>query len=121
MFFTDYSMWPGARGQALEERRFESVWAPEHSHIPTSRTTPFPQRGELPKKYHAVTDPSPRPAAAESVPVTVWGVTEDLDRLWRYRDLGVARVVISLPSSGADEVLPILDRWAELMERMNRS
>ena len=39
MFFTDYSMAPGALAQALEARGFESVWAPEHSHIPTSRTT----------------------------------------------------------------------------------
>jgi alkanesulfonate monooxygenase SsuD/methylene tetrahydromethanopterin reductase-like flavin-dependent oxidoreductase (luciferase family) len=43
MFFTDHSMRPGELGRALEERGFESVWAPEHSHIPTSRTSPFPQ------------------------------------------------------------------------------
>ncbi len=42
MFFTDYSMTPGDLGQALEARGFESVWAPEHSHIPLSRKTPFP-------------------------------------------------------------------------------
>ena len=41
MFFTDYSMAPGELGKALEERGFESVWAPEHSHIPLSRKTPF--------------------------------------------------------------------------------
>jgi len=45
MFFTDYSMKPGPLGQALEARGFESVWAPEHSHIPVSRATAFPQRG----------------------------------------------------------------------------
>ena len=44
MFFTDYSMAPGELGKALEERGFESVWAPEHSHIPLSRKTPFPRR-----------------------------------------------------------------------------
>ena len=27
----------------------------------------------------------------------------------------VARVVVSLPSAGGDEILPILDRWAELI------
>ena len=52
MFFTDYSMTPDGLAEALEARGFESVWAPEHSHIPTSRTTPFPQGGELPKKYY---------------------------------------------------------------------
>ena len=44
MFFTDYSMAPGELGSALEQRGFESVWAPEHSHIPLSRKTPFPAR-----------------------------------------------------------------------------
>ena len=37
MFFTDYSMTAAELGQALEARGFESVWAPEHSHIPSSR------------------------------------------------------------------------------------
>ena len=57
MFFTDYSMAPGELARALEARGFESVWAPEHSHIPTSRKTPFPQGGELPKKYSEAMDP----------------------------------------------------------------
>ncbi len=57
MFFTDYSMSPAELGRALEARGFESVWAPEHSHIPSSRATPFPQGGELPKKYYDAMDP----------------------------------------------------------------
>jgi probable F420-dependent oxidoreductase len=57
MFFTDYSMAPGELGNALEERGFESVWAPEHSHIPLSRKTPFPAGGDLPKKYYDAMDP----------------------------------------------------------------
>ena len=50
-----------------------------------------------------------------SLPVTLFRVGEDLDRLHRYRDLGVARVVISLPAAKRDAILPILDRWAPLM------
>jgi probable F420-dependent oxidoreductase len=57
MFFTDYSMAPGELGTALEERNFESVWAPEHSHIPLARKTPFPAGGDLPKKYYDAMDP----------------------------------------------------------------
>lgn len=57
MFFTDYSMAPGELGQALESRGFESVWAPEHSHIPVSRKTAFPGGGDLPKKYYDCMDP----------------------------------------------------------------
>jgi probable F420-dependent oxidoreductase len=278
MFFTDYSMAPGELGRALDARGIESVWAPEHSHIPTSRKTPFPQGGELPKKYYDVMDPFvaltataavtktlkigtgvclvaqrdpiqtaklvasldqvsggrflfgvgggwnaeemadhdtafgtrfelmreriaamkeiwtkpepeyhgelvdfppmrtwPKPVqkphppvivggafpyaarralaygdgwiphanrpqyadvseflprfqqmAAEagrdpaSVPVTIFGAVESLDRLLRYRDLGVARAVVSLPSAQADEILPILDRWAELIHHIQR-
>src|SRR5271170_6027851 len=57
MFFTSYAMGPAELGRELEARGFESVWAPEHSHIPSSRTTPFPQGGELPKKYYDAMDP----------------------------------------------------------------
>jgi probable F420-dependent oxidoreductase len=272
MFFTDYSMAPAELGLALEERGFESVWAPEHSHIPLSRKSPFPSGGELPKQYYDAMDPfvtlsaaaavtkklklgtgvclviqrdtiqtakavasldqvsggrflfgigggwnqdemedhgtvyatrfkkmreqieamreiwtkskpeyhgetvnfppmmtwpkpvqNPMPVivggafphgarralrygngwiphsrrphygdvtdflpqfrqmAAEAgrdpaeVPVTVWGVPEDADRLRRYRDQSVARVVVSLPSEPAAKTLPRLDRWAELI------
>src|SRR5215468_9600177 len=57
MFFTDYSMSAMELARALEERGFESVWAPEHSHIPLSRKTPFPGGGELPKPYYDAMDP----------------------------------------------------------------
>ena len=46
MFFTDYSMSAADLARALEERGFESVWAPEHSHIPTSRLSPWGGGGE---------------------------------------------------------------------------
>jgi probable F420-dependent oxidoreductase len=276
MFFTDYSMPPGELARALEARGFESVWAPEHSHIPTSRETPFPSGGELPKQYYDVMDPfvtlgaaasvtktiklgtgvclvvqrdpiqtaksvasldqvsggrflfgvgggwnaeemadhgtdfryrfklmrerieamkaiwtetkpeyhgamvdfpammtwpkplqKPHPPvivggmfphaarralrygdgwiphlrrpqyedvtdflpqfrqmAAEAgrdladVPLTVWGVPEDLDRLKRYREQGVARGVVQLAAEKADTIMPILDRWAELIRQL---
>jgi probable F420-dependent oxidoreductase len=57
IFFTDYSMGPLDLGRALEERGFESLWAPEHSHIPVSRKTPYPGGSELPKEYYHVMDP----------------------------------------------------------------
>jgi probable F420-dependent oxidoreductase len=276
MFFTDYAMAPGELGRALEERGFESVWAPEHSHIPVSRASPFPNGGELPKQYYDVMDPFvtlsvaaaatktlkvgtgvclvqqrdpiqtaklvasidqvsagrfmfgvgsgwnaeemadhgtpfrsrhkiarerieamkviwtetkaeyhgefvnfdpmmawPKPVqkphppvivggafpygarrairygdgwvphasrpeygdvsdflpqfhqmAKEAgrdpafLPVTMFRVVEELDALRRYRDIGIARVVITLPSAGAGQVLPILDRWAEKIRQV---
>jgi len=275
MFFTDYSMAPGALGQALEARGFESVWAPEHSHIPLSRKTPFPGGGDLPKRYYDAMDPFvtltaaamattklkvatgvclvnqrdpiqtakqvasidqisagrfifgvgigwnqdemedhgtvfetraklsrerieamkemwtkakpeyhgelvnlppmmvwPKPVqkphppvlvggalpqgarralrygdgwmpvtrqgqtiadivpqfrrmAAEagrdvaSVPLSTFGAPEDLDQLKRYRDLGIARVIVTLDSEKSDVILPILDRWVGLIRQIN--
>src|ERR1700721_4201775 len=57
MFFTDYSMTAAELAQALEARGFESVWAAEHSHIPTSRRSPWGGGPELPKQYYDVMDP----------------------------------------------------------------
>ncbi len=51
MFSTDYSMRPDEFARASEERGFESVWFPEHTHIPASRQSPWPIGGELPKEY----------------------------------------------------------------------
>ena len=275
MFFTDYSMGAAELARALEARGFESVWAPEHSHIPTSRRSPFQGGGDLPKQYYDVMDPfvslsaaaavttriklgtgvclitqrdtiqtaklvasldqvsggrflfgigggwnaeemedhgtvfktrfklmrerveamkeiwtrdaaeyhgelvefgpmaawpkpvqKPHPpvivggafphaarralrygdgwipnasrqqyadvtdylpqfkemaaAAGRSVPVTVWGVGEDYDRLRRYEEQGVARLVVSLPPENAAASLPALDRWADLIRRVGR-
>jgi probable F420-dependent oxidoreductase len=276
MFFTDYAMGPAELGQALEQRGFESLWVPEHSHIPVALATPFPSGGDLPKAYYDIMDPFvvltaaaaatqriklgtgvcliaqrdpiqtaklvasidqvsngrflfgvgngwnveemanhgtvfatrhklarerieamkaiwteakpeyhgafvdfapmqawPKPVqkphppiivggafpygarrairygdgwiprasrqnyadvgeflpqfrqmAIEagrdpaSLPVTIFRVEENLDRLRHYRDLGVARVVISVPAAKADEVLPLLDRWAKLIAQL---
>jgi probable F420-dependent oxidoreductase len=274
MFFTDYSMHPAELALALEERGFDSLWAPEHSHIPLTRKAPYPGGGELPKMYYDVMDPFvtltaaamatkrlkvgtgiclvvqrdpiqtaksvasldqlsggrflfgvgngwnqdeiedhgtvfatrhklarerieamraiwtqtrpeyhgefvdfgpmmtwPKPVqkphppivvggafpwgarravrygngwmphrvrkhyadvaalipqfrqlaaeagrAPEEVPITIWGVKEDRDALLADRDLGVARVVLSLAAAKRDVILPELDRWAKLIE-----
>jgi hypothetical protein len=58
MFLTDYSMTAAELAHALEEERgFESVWAPEHSHIPLFRKTPFPSGGDQPKRCYDAMDP----------------------------------------------------------------
>ena len=276
MFFTDYSMGPAELALALEQRGFESLWVPEHSHIPLARTTEFPSGGDLPKAYYDIMDPFivltaaaaatqrlkvgtgvcliaqrdpiqtaklvasidqvsngrflfgvgngwnveemadhgtvfttrhklarerleamkaiwtegkpdyhgefvdfgpmqswPKPVQMpyppiivggafpygarrairygdgwiprasrqtyadvgeflpqfrqmaieagrdpNSLPITIFRVEENLDRLRHYRDLGVARVVISIPAAKEDEVLPLLDRWTALIARL---
>lgn len=67
MFFTDYSITPAALARAMEERGFDTLWAPEHSHIPLSRKTPFPLGPELPKRYYDVMDPFVTLAVAAGV------------------------------------------------------
>jgi probable F420-dependent oxidoreductase len=276
MFFTDYAIPATEFAQALEARGFESIWAPEHSHIPTSRKSPWPGGGELPKVYYEAMDPFvsltaaavatktlkvatgvclvqqrdpiqtaklvasidqvsggrflfgvgggwnaeemadhgtefrtrfklmrerieamkevwtktkaeyhgemvdfpemmawPKPVQKphppilvggafphaarravrygdgwapiagrgpdgdldellprfhqmlseagrdpQSVPVTLFGTAENADRLARYRDKGIVRVVVMLPSGKSDTILPTLDRWAELIRRV---
>jgi probable F420-dependent oxidoreductase len=48
---------PDRLATELEGRGFESVWMPEHSHIPTSRKTPYPAGGPLPEGYWRMMDP----------------------------------------------------------------
>jgi probable F420-dependent oxidoreductase len=50
-FATHYGLQPGALARLAEERGHESLWFPEHTHIPASRDTPYPAGGELPRKY----------------------------------------------------------------------
>ena len=57
MFFTTDSMQPAALGRALEERGFESLWVPEHTHIPSSRKTAYPAGGGLIRPYYEIMDP----------------------------------------------------------------
>ena len=71
MFFTDYSMAPGELARALEDRGFDSVWSPEHSHIPTSRASAFPSGGALPKKYYDAMDPFVALTAAAAATTTL--------------------------------------------------
>lgn len=57
IFPTDYSISMRELAPAVEERGFDSLWVAEHSHIPTSRKTPYPSGGELPKMYADTFDP----------------------------------------------------------------
>ena len=56
-FSTDYSMRIDELARETEQRGFESLFVPEHTHIPVSRRTPFPGGTELPKEYSHTHDP----------------------------------------------------------------
>ncbi|HXH82241.1 MAG TPA: LLM class F420-dependent oxidoreductase [Candidatus Tectomicrobia bacterium] len=67
MFPTDYAIRPDDLARELEARGFESFWVPEHTHIPTSRRTPWPGGGELPREYRHTYDPFVALATAAAV------------------------------------------------------
>ena len=56
-FNTDYGIRADDLARALEERGYESLFVGEHTHIPTSRRSPYPGGGELPRPYYHMSDP----------------------------------------------------------------
>lgn len=72
MFATDTSMSVPDLAVEAEARGFDSVWVPEHTHIPTSRRTPPPTgEAELPEEYRRTVDPLVALAAAAARTSTV--------------------------------------------------
>ena len=57
IFPTDYTMPPDEFARRAEEMGFESVWFPEHTHIPVERKTPWSGGPELPSEYYNSYDP----------------------------------------------------------------
>src|SRR5436190_8251721 len=57
IFPTQDSPDPGTLASLVEEHGFESLFFPEHTHIPVSRRTPYPPGGELPREYSHTYDP----------------------------------------------------------------
>ncbi len=72
-FPTDLSMPLVDLARALEERGFDSLWLPEHTHIPTSRRTPWPAipGHDLPDKYRRALDPLVALAACATATTTL--------------------------------------------------
>ena len=56
MFPADFAIGAVQLAQAVEEHGFESLFFPEHTHIPVSRRSPFPSGGELPARYYHALD-----------------------------------------------------------------
>jgi probable F420-dependent oxidoreductase len=57
VFPTEEIQSPPELARMAEERDFESLFFPEHTHIPASRDTPYPAGGELPSAYSHTYDP----------------------------------------------------------------
>jgi len=57
IFATDYTIDIGELAMLAETNGFESLLIPEHTHIPTSRQSPWPGGADLPKEYYHTFDP----------------------------------------------------------------
>jgi probable F420-dependent oxidoreductase len=56
-FPVDYGIDVRELARSAEERGFESLFVPEHTHIPVSRRSPYPGGGEIPRSYLHTHDP----------------------------------------------------------------
>ena len=56
MFPTDYAIGPGELAREVEAHGFESLFFPEHTHIPASRRSPWPGGPDLPEEYSHTLD-----------------------------------------------------------------
>jgi probable F420-dependent oxidoreductase len=57
MVATDTALPMAELATAVEERGLDGLWLPDHTHMPVSRTTPYPQGGDLPERYKRIIDP----------------------------------------------------------------
>src|SRR5262245_40722796 len=66
-FSTDYAMRIDDLAREVEARGLESLFVPEHTHIPASRRSPWPGGADLPREYWHTLDPFVSLAAAAAV------------------------------------------------------
>ncbi len=71
IFPTDYSIALTELAPALEERSFDALFVPEHTHIPASRRSPWRGGGDLPREYSHTLDPFVGLAAAATATSTL--------------------------------------------------
>lgn len=134
MFPTDYAIQADDLARETEACGFESLWLPEHTHIPASRKSPSPGGGDLPREYWHTLDPFVALAAAAAVtktlmlgtgiclvierdPITLAKEVASLDHLSR------GRVLFGIGGGwNAEEMehhgTPFAERWKVLRERI---
>ena len=95
----------------LEQRGFESLLACEHTHIPASRKTPFPNGGEVPKQYYHTYDPFVGLAFAAAVTKTL-KIGTGICLVPQHDPFNLAKAVASLDRlSGGRFILGIGGGW----------
>lgn len=117
IFATDYAMRVDEVAKAAEERGFESLFVPEHTHIPASRRSAWPGGAELPREYWHTSDPFVALTAAAAATSTL-RIGTGICLLSEHEPLATAKAVASLDLlSGGRVELGIGAGWnAEEME-----
>jgi len=101
MFPTHYAMPVPEMARAVEDLGFESLSFPEHTHIPTSRRTPYPAGGELPTEYSHTLDP-------------FVAMTARRQALAEIEAAGASRAVFFMPPEPVETVLSQLRHCAQV-------
>ena len=134
MFPTDYAIPIDELARELEARAFESVWLPEHTHIPASRKSPWPGGPNLPREYWHTLDPFVALGAAAVVTKTLklgTGICLVIERdpillakeVASLDHLSQGRVLFGIGGGwNAEEMehhgTPFAERWKILRERI---
>ncbi len=103
MFPTDYSMSPGALAKAAEDRGFESVWFPEHSHMPVDHS-PSPSGGDVAKQYYDTLDLFVAMGAAVATTSTI-NVGSGVCLIPQRHPINAAKAVASLDQLSSGRIL----------------
>jgi probable F420-dependent oxidoreductase len=103
-FPTDYSIQPGELARAAEERGIESLWFAEHTHIPSSRLSPWPGGAELPKMYYDTYDPLIALTAAASA-TSKLKVGTGISLVIQHDPITLAKALASLDQISSGRVL----------------
>jgi probable F420-dependent oxidoreductase len=134
IFPTDYALSPATLAREAEKHGFESLFFPEHTHIPASRRSPWPGGDELPKQYWHAHDPfvalSSAATATTSLKVgTGIALVTERDPILMAKQvatldyLSEGRVLLGVGAGwNAEEMenhgVPYADRWKVLRERI---
>jgi probable F420-dependent oxidoreductase len=116
-FPTDQSITPLELGPELEQRGFESLFYAEHTHIPTSRRSPFLVGGDLPEMYWRAHDQFVALGMVASVTQTL-KLGTGITLVTEHDPINLAKRVASLDAlSGGRVIFGIGAGWnAEEME-----
>lgn len=113
IFSTDESVSPGWLASRAEELGFESVFFPEHTHIPAGRATPYPAGGELPREYSRLLDPFVAATHAAAATQTI-RIGIGICLLAQHEPIGCAKAVASIDHlSGGRLLFGVGSGWNE--------